>query len=57
MKNILFILPWLPYPMKSGGHQAIYNGIKAVYDNTNIIITYLTENKPLFNNISTIIKN
>ena len=40
MKNILFILPWLPYPLKSGGHQAIYNGIKAVVEDYNVFITY-----------------
>lgn len=40
MKNILFILPFLPYPLKSGGHQAIFNGIKAVVGNYNIFITY-----------------
>ena len=42
-KNILFILPWLPYPLKSGGHQAIYNGIKAISNDYNIIITYPTD--------------
>ena len=40
MKNILFILPWLPYPLKSGGHQAIFNGIKAVVNDFNVFITY-----------------
>ncbi|MBO4542277.1 MAG: glycosyltransferase family 4 protein [Bacteroidales bacterium] len=45
MKNsakptILFIEPWLPYPLRSGGHQAIYNGLLAVKDDYNIIITY-----------------
>ena len=40
MKNILFILPWLPYPLKSGGHQAIFNGIKAVVNEYNVFITY-----------------
>ena len=40
MKNILFILPWLPYPLKSGGHQAIFNGIKAVVNDYNVFITY-----------------
>ena len=40
-KNILFILPWLPFPLKSGGHQAIYNGIRAIKDHMNIFITYL----------------
>ena len=40
MKSILFILPWLPYPLKSGGHQAIFNGIKAVVNDYNVFITY-----------------
>ena len=40
MQNILFILPWLPYPLKSGGHQAIFNGIKAVVNDYNVFITY-----------------
>lgn len=40
MKNILFILPWLPYPLRSGGHQAIFNGIKTVVDDYNVFITY-----------------
>ena len=40
-KSILLILPWLPYPLKSGGHQAIYNGIRAIKDCMNIYITYL----------------
>lgn len=42
-KNILFILPWLPYPLKSGGHQAIFNGIKAVIDEYNVFITYIKQ--------------
>lgn len=50
MKNILFILPFLPYPLKSGGHQAIFNGIKAVINDYNVFITYCedeTENSSL----------
>lgn len=39
-KNILFIIPWFPYPMKSGGHQAIFNGIAAIKDDFNIYLTY-----------------
>lgn len=53
MKNVLFILPFLPYPLKSGGHQAIFNGIKALVDNYNIFITYdedATENGSLKQN-------
>lgn len=38
--TILFVLPWLPYPLRSGGHQAIFNGIRAVKDDFNVIITY-----------------
>ena len=40
MRNILFILPFLPYPLISGGHQAIFNGIKAVVNDYNVFITY-----------------
>lgn len=54
--TILFVLPWLPYPLRSGGHQAIFNGIMAVKDDFNVIITYQEpfettneENKKLFN--------
>ena len=43
--KILFILPWLPYPLKSGGHQAIFNGIKAICRDLNVYITY-----PLYSN-------
>ena len=39
-KNILFIIPWIPYPMKSGGHQALFNSIAAVNDDFNIYLTY-----------------
>ena len=40
MKNVLFVLPFFPYPFISGGHQAIFNGINAVRDNVNVFITY-----------------
>jgi len=33
MKSVLFIHPFLPYPLTSGGHQALFNGIRAVKDN------------------------
>lgn len=39
-KSILFILPFLPYPMESGGHQALFNGIYAVKDDFDVYITY-----------------
>ncbi len=39
-KNILFILPFFPYPLESGGHQAIFNGIKALVGKANIFIAF-----------------
>ncbi len=38
--KILFIIPWLPYPMISGGHQALYNGIAAVKDDYDVTLTF-----------------
>lgn len=43
-RNILFIIPWLPYPMVSGGHQALFNGIAAVKDDYNIYVVYEATN-------------
>ena len=43
MKSILFVIPWLPYPMISGGHQALFNGIAAIKEDFHIYITYETE--------------
>lgn len=39
-ENILFILPFFPYPLESGGHQAIFNGIKALVGKANIFIAF-----------------
>lgn len=39
-KNILFVIHRLPYPLSSGGKQALFNGILAVKDHYNIYITY-----------------
>ena len=39
-QNLLFVLPFLPYPMESGGHQALYNGIAAVKDDYNIFVMF-----------------
>ena len=39
-QNLLFVLPFLPYPMESGGHQALYNGIAAVKNDFNIFVMY-----------------
>ena len=43
-KSILFIIPWLPYPLKSGGHQALFNGIYAVRNDFEVHIAYEAEN-------------
>ena len=39
-KNILFILPFMPYPLESGGHQALFNGIRAIKDHYNVFVSY-----------------
>ena len=39
-KSILLIIPWLPYPLKSGGHQALFNGIKVIKDNFDIYVAF-----------------
>ncbi len=38
MKNILIIPPFNPYPLVSGGHQAIFNGIAILKDVANVYI-------------------
>ena len=41
MKNrILFVLPFLPWPLVSGGHQALFNGLKAMESVADIFILY-----------------
>lgn len=39
-KYILFVLPFLPYPLTSGGHQALFNGIMAVNASYNVFVAY-----------------
>lgn len=39
-QSILFIIPWLPYPLVSGGHQALFNGIAAVADDFETYVIY-----------------
>ena len=41
--KILFILPFIPYPLKTGGHQAMFNGIKSLVNSKDIYITYESE--------------
>ena len=46
-RKILFVLPWLPFPLDSGGRQAIFNGIKAAAGNAKIYITFKTAETPV----------
>ena len=39
-KNLLFILPFIPYPLVTGGHQGMFNGIDCIKDDFNIFIAY-----------------
>lgn len=40
MKNVLVICPWLPYPLISGGDQAIFNGLAVLDECENVYFTY-----------------
>lgn len=40
MKKILFILPWLPYPLSEGGNQAMFNNIYAIKNDFDVTVTY-----------------
>jgi len=39
-KNVLLIEPFIPYPLTSGGHQAIFNGIAIMKDIANVYLVY-----------------
>lgn len=38
--KILFVLPFLPWPLSSGGHQAVFNGIKALSGRAELHLVY-----------------
>ena len=40
MNKVLFVVPFLPYPLSSGGHQAIFNGLVAASEVAEIYLTY-----------------
>jgi len=42
--TILFITPFLPYPVKSGGQVRVYNTLKSLADKYNIILVSFIEN-------------
>ena len=39
-QKILFVLPFLPYPLTTGGSQAIFNGIDVVKDELDVYVTF-----------------
>ncbi len=39
-EKILFVLPFLPYPLTSGGAQAIFNGIDVVKEDLDVYVTF-----------------
>ncbi len=41
MKRILVVLPWLPWPLNSGGNQAIVNGLAAIADKFQVFVLYI----------------
>ena len=44
MRKILFVLPFFPFPMTTGGHQALFNGIFAVKDKYDIYLVFKVTN-------------
>ena len=46
--NVLVVCPWLPYPLISGGDQAIFNGLAALDECEKVYFTYPSggSNKP-----------
>lgn len=40
MKNVLIVSLFFPYPLISGGHQAIYNGMACLNGVTNVFLVY-----------------
>ncbi len=47
--KILFVIPWLPYPLLSGGHQALFNGIYSIKDYYDIYISYEAKDDDNYN--------
>lgn len=40
MKNVLIVSPFFPYPLTSGGHQAIFNGMACLKGVVNVYLVY-----------------
>ena len=44
-KSILMVMPWLPYPLVSGGHQALFNGMMAIHQDYDISLAFIVEDE------------
>lgn len=44
-QNVLIIMPWLPYPLISGGHQGLFNGIAAIHNDMNVSVAFIVEDE------------
>lgn len=42
MKNVLIVTPFFPYPLTSGGHQAIFNGMACLKGVANVFLVHNT---------------
>lgn len=45
MKNILVVLHMCPYPLTTGGNQAVINGIKALSKHNNVVLLFPSNRK------------
>lgn len=43
MKRILILLPWLPYPLSSGGNQGVFNMLKAISSSYEVHLWFLAD--------------
>lgn len=44
-KSVLIIMPWLPYPLISGGHQGLFNGIAAIHKDLDVSVAFIVEDE------------
>lgn len=44
-KSILIVMPMLPYPLISGGHQALFNGMFAIHDDMNVSLSFIVDDE------------
>ena len=44
-KSILIVMPMLPYPLISGGHQALYNAMIAIHEDMNVSLSFVVDDE------------